>query len=123
VVLVVDDDTEVREAISRGLTRVGMTVLQASDGASALLTARRHNGRIDVLCTDCVMPGVPVLQLIKSFREIHPGRVIVCSGYAPAETGLSPQVFDDFLPKPFTPETLATRVAALLASPTPAQKT
>lgn len=115
VVLVVDDDPAVRAAITRGLTRSGITVLEAADGASALLSARRHAGRIDVLCTDCVMPGLPAVQFIERFREIHASRVIVCSGYAPADTGLSSQHFDDFLQKPFASETLVARLYALLA--------
>jgi DNA-binding response OmpR family regulator len=88
-------------------------VLAASDGDSALALARRFGGKIEVLCTDCVMAGVPVRQLIAGFRESHAGRVIVCSGYAPAETGLSPDDFDDFLAKPFSIAELAERVRSL----------
>jgi signal transduction histidine kinase/CheY-like chemotaxis protein len=115
VVLLVDDDAAVRLALTRGLTRLGMTVLEAPDGAAAMLAARRHQGVIDVLCTDCVMAGLPVRQLIASFRELHQGRVIVCSGYAPSETGLSADLFDDFLPKPFSIEQLSKRITALLS--------
>ncbi len=112
-VLLVDDDEPVRLALTRGLTRFGLNVLSASDGESGLVLARRFAGTIEVLCTDCVMAGVPVRQLIAGFRELHKGRVIVCSGYAPAETGLSSDDFDDFLPKPFSIEELATRVRGL----------
>jgi len=117
VVLLVDDDDAVRLALRRSLTRAGMTVLDAADGASALTIARRHQSPIHLLCTDCVMPGPPVRKLIADFRELHPGRVLVCSGYAPAETGLSPDIFDDFLPKPFSGETLVARVHAVLRTP------
>ena len=117
VVLLVDDDEAVRLALRRSLTRAGMTVLDAPDGASALTLARRHQSPIHLLCTDCVMPGPPVRKLIADFRELHPGRVLVCSGYAPAETGLRPDVFDDFLPKPFSGETLVARVHAVLRAP------
>ena len=114
VVLLVDDDAGVRLALRKGLTRAGMTVLEAPDGAAALTTARRHASPIHVLCTDCVMPGPPVRQLIAQFRALHQGKVLVCSGYAPAETGLTPDVFDDFLPKPFTSDELAARIHATL---------
>jgi signal transduction histidine kinase len=117
VVLLVDDDDAVRLALRRSLTRAGMTVLDAADGASALTLARRQKSPIHLLCTDCVMPGPPVRKLIADFRELHAGRVLVCSGYAPAETGLSPDVFDDFLPKPFSGETLVARVHAVLRAP------
>ena len=113
VVLVVDDDEQVRLVLTRGLARFGLTVLAAPDGESGLLMARRFAGKIEVLCTDCVMAGVPVRKLIAGFREAHEGRVIVCSGYAPAESGLLQEDFDDFLPKPFAIAELAKRVRAL----------
>ena len=113
VVLLVDDDEQVRLVLSRGLTRSGLTVLSASDGESGLDLARRFGSKIEVLCTDCVMAGVPVRKLIAGYRELHEGRVIVCSGYAPTETGLQPDDFDDFLPKPFSIAELAQRVRAL----------
>ena len=116
VVLLVDDDDAVRLALRRSLTRAGMTVLDAADGATALTLARRHQAPIQLLCTDCMMPGPPVRQLINGFRELHPGRVLICSGYAPDETGLTPEVFDDFLPKPFSGETLVARVHAVLSA-------
>jgi DNA-binding response OmpR family regulator len=102
--------------LRRSLTRAGMTVLDAPDGNSALMLARRHQAPIQILCTDCVMHGTPVRQLIAGFRELHRGRVLVCSGYAPAETGLTPEVFDDFLPKPFSGETLVERIVALVSA-------
>jgi len=116
VVLLVDDDDAVRFALRRSLLRAGITVLDADDGASALTIARRHQAPIDLLCTDCVMPGPPVRQLVAGFRELHAGRVLVCSGYAPAETGLTADVFDDFLPKPFSGDTLVERVRALVSA-------
>jgi hypothetical protein len=60
-------------------------VLEAPDGAAGVVAARRHAAAIDVLCTDCMMQGLPVPQLIDQFRKLHNGRVLVCSGYAPAE--------------------------------------
>jgi two-component system cell cycle sensor histidine kinase/response regulator CckA len=113
VVLLVDDDDPVRLVLTRGLTRLGLTVLAASDGESGMTLARRFASNIDVLCTDCVMAGMPVRKLIASFRELHHGRVIVSSGYAPGESGLSSDDFDDFLAKPFSIADLAERVRAL----------
>ncbi len=118
VVLLVDDHAAVRVALCKTLARAGMTVLEAVDGADALTTARRHAGPIDVLCTDCVMPGPSVRELIAAFRARSPGRVLVCSGYAPADSGLTPEVFDDFLPKPFSGERLVERIHAVLRQDT-----
>jgi DNA-binding response OmpR family regulator len=56
-----------------------------------------------------------VPQLIDQFRKLHNGRVLVCSGYAPAETGLSSEMYDDFLVKPFASDDLVRRIHALMA--------
>jgi len=117
-VLLVDDDDAVRATLQRSLERAGVTVLEAADGNSALLAARRHRDRIDALCTDCFMPGLPVVELIHRFREIHDGRVIVCSGYLPAETGLSPADYDAVLCKPFSADALCALVQRPSQNPT-----
>ena len=116
-VLLVDDDPQVLTALSRSLLRAEFTVLEARDAASGLLVARRQKERIHVLCTDCLMPGLPVRQLIEGFRELHRGRILLCSGYTPAETGVSLETVDDFLSKPFVGEELVERVLSLAAAP------
>lgn len=112
-VLVVDDDPEVLTAITKSLSRADFTVLEATDAASALLVMRRQKDQIHVLCTDCVMPGLPVGRLIEGFREMHCGRILLCSGYTPAETGVSLEAVDDFLAKPFIGDDLVERVLSL----------
>jgi len=114
-VLVVDDDPKVLAALTRSLSRAEFTVLEATDAASGLLIARRQKEPIHVLCTDCLMPGLPVGRLIEGFRELHHGRVLLCSGYAPAETGVSLETVDDFLAKPFVGDDLVERVLSLAA--------
>lgn len=101
-VLLVDDDAITRRTVGRMLELCSCDVLAAPDGAQALLSARRHRGAIDVLLTDCVMPGMPVQQLIASFRKAHPGaRVIMSSGHTPDEIMGQGLDVDVFLPKPF----------------------
>jgi two-component system cell cycle sensor histidine kinase/response regulator CckA len=114
-VLVVDDDDEVRRAMVKPLAWRGYTVLEARTGADALLVARRHHERIDVLCVDLIMPGMPTRQLVESFRAAHPDvRVLLCSGYLPEEAGRPLDVVDAFLPKPFSPSALARVVRRLV---------
>jgi two-component system, cell cycle sensor histidine kinase and response regulator CckA len=114
-VLVVDDDPKVLSALCKSLSRAEFSVLEATDVASGLLVARRQKDPIHVLCTDCLMPGLPVRRLIDEFRELHRGRVLLCSGYTPAETGVSLDTADDFLSKPFAGEELVDRVFSLAA--------
>ena len=114
-VLVVDDDDQVRRVMATAIARSGCKTLEASGVDDALMLARRHREPIDVMCTDTVMPGPPVRQLIEGFRAAHPkGRVLVCSGYAPADAPPPPRnSVDAFLPKPFTPDALARAIAEL----------
>jgi CheY-like chemotaxis protein len=107
-VLLVDDDAQVRALLARGLKRLGFSVLEAADGNEGLLMARRHRDALHVLCTDCIMPGLPLRELIAGYRDAHPeGRVLVCSGYTSDESGVEPGACDAFLSKPFRVTELA----------------
>src|SRR5688572_6858793 len=81
-VLVVDDEEEVRRAISRILTRAGFEVLGASGGSAAVLALRTDSG-IDVMVTDLEMPGLSGEDLLNRVRETDPGLpIVVLSGRA-----------------------------------------
>jgi signal transduction histidine kinase/CheY-like chemotaxis protein len=114
-VLVVDDDPRARSVVASVLRQRGFTVLEASDGSDALIVARRHRGSIDVLCSDCVMPGTPVRQMVEGFREIYPNaRVLLASGYAPEDVAPPLELIDAFLAKPFAPDALVAVIGDLL---------
>jgi len=107
-VLVVDDDTQVRNLLARGLRNFGFTVLEAADGREGLLIARRHREPVHVMCADCVMPGIPLRELVAGYRAAFPaGRVVVCSGHALEESGFDPRTADRFMAKPFGIKELA----------------
>jgi CheY-like chemotaxis protein len=112
-VLLVDDDMQVRAMLARGLRRFGFAVVEAPDGREGLLLARRHREPLHILCTDCVMPGIPVRDLIAGFRTAHPeGRVVLCSGYAADPSG-NAGTADAFITKPFQITDLARRLQVL----------
>jgi CheY-like chemotaxis protein len=114
-VLVVDDDPRARSVVASVLRQRGFTVLEASDGTDALIVARRHRGSIDVLCSDCVMPGTPVRQMVESFREIYPNaRVLLASGYAPEDVAPPLELIDAFLAKPFAPDAIVAMIGDLM---------
>jgi signal transduction histidine kinase/ActR/RegA family two-component response regulator len=114
-VLLVDDDEGVRRTMAQSLVMRGYTVLDAPTGADALLVARRYHEAIHVLCSDCVMPGIPVRQLVEGFREVYPrGRVVLCSAYAPEEVDARAPEIDAFLHKPFSPDALAAVLRGLV---------
>ncbi|HET7233771.1 MAG TPA: PAS domain S-box protein [Longimicrobium sp.] len=115
-VLLVEDEETVRSLTRRVLGRGGYAVLEAAGLEQALEQANAHDGEIDLLLTDVVMPGGGGVRVAQAITRLRPGtRVLYMSGYpgdAIAEHGLPPGV--DLLPKPFSPETLLQRVAEAL---------
>ena len=117
-ILVVEDDPGVRGLIERVLTSQGYAVLVAPDvqGGRSLLADQRT--RIDLLLTDVVLPGgIQGGELGRHAGELRPGLpVVYMSGYAHDAVVSGARVDEgvNYLPKPFTPESLAARVRGAL---------
>jgi PAS domain S-box-containing protein len=123
LVLVVEDEAQVRTVASRALTEVGYRVLVAEDGAKALELLNRVRERPALVLTDVVMPGMSGSELAAAVERLLPGTpVLFTSGYPDGEIlrrGLL-QPGAAFIPKPFSPEALVRAVrgrAAARASP------
>jgi CheY-like chemotaxis protein len=118
-ILVVEDEQEVRSLISRILARSGYRLLEAENGKEALLACDLHQDPIHLMVTDVVMPGMSGCELAERLAAWRPRmKVLYISGYAEefvAERGmLKPNT--PFLQKPFTAETLVSKVRQLLDS-------
>jgi len=117
VVLVVEDQEEVRKLVCRALEGQGYHILHASDGPEALEVARRHPGTIHLLVTDVVMPGMNGRDLARRLTEVRQGlKVLFMSGYT-EDAVVHRGVLDkgiDFIQKPFSPRELAAIVAEIL---------
>jgi signal transduction histidine kinase len=116
-VLIVEDETEVRHLAYRILEDYGYVVLSAGRGSDALKLAESHQGPIQLLLTDMVMPETSGPQLAQRFAVLRPDTaVLYMSGYTDhAPTGPGPSGLPvQFLQKPFTPEALARKVRATL---------
>ena len=116
-ILLVEDEDAVRDFAVRALTMRGYKVLDACGGEEALEIVREHDGTIDLLISDVVMPGMEGPALVKAVREITPGlRVIFISGYAEEAFRNSPDRPEDFLflPKPFSLKQLTSKVKEIL---------
>ncbi|MCC6796265.1 MAG: PAS domain S-box protein [Candidatus Hydrogenedentes bacterium] len=116
-ILVVEDEAKVREMVQKTLAAKGFKVLAAEDADDALIAARKYGGKIDLLLTDVVMPKVSGKELARELTKIRMDlKVLFMSGYAEdaiARHGILDEGVQ-FLSKPFTPQTLATKVRAAL---------
>jgi two-component system response regulator FlrC len=85
------------------------------DGDQALAAVHEHPA--DVLCSDVVMPGASVIEVVEVFRSANPrGAVLLCSGYVGEELvrrGIEEGLYPS-LEKPYTPEALVSAIAELL---------
>ena len=116
-VLLVEDDAKVRRWIHGELERLRYNLLEASDGADALVIAELHSGPIDIVVTDVVMPRVNGPELVKALLTLRPdAKMLYISGYPETflrtSTGLPND--DNYLQKPFDMSTLVARIKKLL---------
>jgi CheY-like chemotaxis protein len=122
-ILLVEDEEMVRELAVESLQGYGYAILQAPNGNEALSICESHMGKIDLLITDLVMPGMNGIELSRKFGDSHPGvPVLFMSGYA--EDALEDLGHmaerQSFLQKPITPTRLSRKVREMLPVPIPA---
>jgi signal transduction histidine kinase/HAMP domain-containing protein/ActR/RegA family two-component response regulator len=114
--LVVEDERMIRELVVRALRARGYQVLQAADGKEALEVAAAHEGEIDLLLSDVVMPRMGGPEAARRLKEERPDlRCLFMSGY-PAEQmfGAGAPEGSEFVPKPLTPDEVCRRIRTLL---------
>ena len=109
-VLVVDDDSAVRELVTALLKGNGHSVLAAANGLEALMVYSSYRARIDLVVTDVDMPQMNGIELVNRIRALDPSkRIIVMSG-RPLD---DPVENCALLSKPFTPNQLRAAVEAV----------
>ena len=115
-VLLVEDETAVRELVERILRKAGFEVTAAPDPLIALRTAAEA-GPFDLLVSDVVMPGMNGIELARELRAIRPDlRVLLISGYTEEAVGRVGPDGLDLLSKPFTAEELLARIRTILTA-------
>jgi PAS domain S-box-containing protein len=118
--LLVDDDPGVRGAVRRMLELLGFRVLEAANGRAGTEVFARHAHEIKIVLLDMTMPEMGGEETFRELRRLRDDvAVILTSGYNEIEAtrrfvtkGLA-----GFLQKPFTPDELAAKLAAVLALP------
>lgn len=117
-VLLVEDASTVRSLVARVLRQQGYKVLEARDGEEALRVARSHGSeQIHLLLTDMVMPRMGGPELVERLKLLRPDtKALLTSGYIDANinSGFPPGA--DFIQKPYTPETVLSKVREVLES-------
>jgi DNA-binding response OmpR family regulator len=114
-ILVVDDEAGVREVVQRYLERDGFLVSTASTGPEAL-SIIEHERDIGLVVLDVMLPGLDGIEIVKRVRRASLVPIILLSARSDEldrvvglETGA-----DDYVPKPFSPRELVSRVKAVL---------
>jgi signal transduction histidine kinase/CheY-like chemotaxis protein len=120
VILLVEDEPAVQLLERRVLEMGRYEVLVASSGEEALGLIDGFAGRIDLLVTDVVMPGMTGRELAEAAARRRPGlRALFLSGYTPDEVLRQGVRAEEayFLQKPFTPSSLLGKVREILSRP------
>ena len=118
-ILLVEDETALRELCEVVLSRLGYRVSSAGSGAEALRLVAEQGIEPVLVLTDVIMPGMSGRQLRDAVMKLRPGiRVLYMSGYT-ADAIAHHGVLDEavhFIGKPFTPSELAIVVRSVLGA-------
>lgn len=114
MILVADDDAQIRDVVRIGLTQAGFGVAEAKDGRAALETA--ESLRPDLIILDIGMPEMDGLEVCRALRKTSQVPILFLTAQADEidrVVGLELGA-DDYVSKPFSPRELVARVRAIL---------
>ncbi len=118
-ILVIEDEEMVLDVTCSMLQSLGYRVLAARSGEEALRFAERHDGQIDLVLLDIILPDMGGKDIYPRLMALRPNLpVIVCSGYAlggPAQEILE-QGAQGFIQKPYTMAALSEKLSAAIGS-------
>ncbi|MBI4422804.1 MAG: response regulator [Elusimicrobia bacterium] len=114
-ILVVDDEADMRLALSNVLTRTGHQVAEAPEGESALAVVEQ--GLLDLVLLDMRLPGMDGIQILKRIRQARPELpVIMVTGYGSVDSAIEVMRLgaSHYLAKPFSNKELVETVERVL---------
>jgi PAS domain S-box-containing protein len=117
LLLVVDDEENIRTVMTATLETFGYKVITAADGTEGMAAFAQHGKEISLVVTDMAMPFMDGAAMIRALRKIDPSlKIIGMSGLLNAEQTAQLQSLNvnQFLPKPFTAENLLQSIATSL---------
>ena len=117
LILIADDEDDVRDLVTRNLRRAGFEVAEAADGLAALKLARQR--KPDAIILDVMMPGRDGLQVCEELRrdeglKMVPVIMLTAKGMAEDRIAGLEKGADDYVSKPFSPKELVLRIQAVL---------
>ncbi len=118
LIMVVDDEADIREVTSRTLESNGYRVVLAKDGREAVEIYRRRGNEIDIVLTDMAMPNLDGPGTIRALKQLNPQIVVVATSGVKTTGKLAEATQEgarSFLPKPYTADKLLTVIAEALA--------
>ena len=116
-ILIVEDETFLREMIKETLTSFGYSIISASGGQEAIPLCKKHKNKIHLILTDVVMPQMDGREFIEYLKPLHPRtKVLYMSGYTDDDI-LRHGIRDletEFIQKPFSPIALVRKIREIL---------
>jgi len=116
-ILLVEDEESVRQLVRDTLVAKGYQVIEGENGEAGVIAATRHKGRINLVITDVVMPGMGGREMVKQLGQSRPDmKVLYLSGYT-EDAIISDRSIENgtaFLQKPFTLQNLSRKVREVL---------
>ncbi|MCB0109165.1 MAG: response regulator, partial [Caldilineaceae bacterium] len=117
-VLVIDDESSIREVVVDVLEPLGFTVYQAVSGAEGIAQVEQHQGVVDLVLLDIKMPGLSGSETLRQLLNVQPSlKVVISSGFSKSElcAKLHDATVVGYLPKPYTAAQLLNSVYQALA--------
>lgn len=114
IILIADDEPQIRELLSLYFQKEGFSVIEAADGADAILKVQQLKPAMVIL--DIMMPVLDGLEACKQIRRISKVPIIMLTARAEDEDRIMGLELgaDDYIPKPFNPREVVARVKAVL---------
>jgi len=119
-ILIVDDDTRLRDLLRKFLTEAGFRITAAENAEAA--RAKLKGIAFDLLVVDVMMPGESGLDLTRSLRQTSAVPILMLTAMGESDDRINglEQGADDYLPKPFEPRELLLRIHNILKRAQPA---
>jgi len=113
-ILVVEDEDNIREVIGRYLEREGFSVREAADGYAALDAIEQQEP--DLIVMDLMLPGIDGLTLTRQVQQQSGIPIIILTARGDTSDRIRGLDWgaDDYIPKPFSPRELVSRIHAVL---------